>query len=83
MISVHFLSKSFSISVIQVYAPTIDAEDVEVDQFYEDQQDILEKKKEIKKDILLIIGDWKAKVGNQEISRIIGKFGLWVQNEAG
>ena len=76
MISVHFLSKSFSISVIQVYAPTIDAEDVEVDQFYEDQQDILEKKKEIKKDILLIIGDWKAKVGNQEISRIIGKFGL-------
>ena len=75
MISVHFLGKSFSISVIQVYAPTIDAEEVEVDQFYEDQQDILGKKK-IKKDILLIIGDWKAKVGDQEISRIIGKFGL-------
>ena len=75
MISVHLLGKSFSISVIQVYAPTIDAEEVEVDQFYEDQQDILGKKK-IKKDILLIIGDWKAKVGDQEISRIIGKFGL-------
>ena len=74
MISVHFLGKSFSISAIQVYAPTIDAEEVEVDQFYEDLQDILEKK--IKKDILLIIRDWKAKVGDQEISRIIGKFGL-------
>ena len=75
MIWICFQGKPLNITVIQVYAPTIDAEEVEVDQFYEDQQDILGKKK-IKKDILLIIGDWKAKVGDQEISRIIGKFGL-------
>ena len=84
MISVHFQGKSFNITVIQVYALTRNAEEAEVEQFYEDLQDLLEltpKKK--KKDVLFIIGDWNAKVESQEIPGVTGKFGLGVQNEAG
>ena len=91
MISVHFQGKPFNITVIQVYAPTSNAEDAEVERFYEDLQDLLEltPKKDVlleltpKKDILLIIGDWNAKVGSQEIPEVTGKFGLRVQNEEG
>ena len=79
MISVHFQGKPFNITVIQVYAPTSNAEEAE--QSYEDLQDLLELI--LKKDVLFIIGDWNAKVGIQEISRVTGKFGLGVQNEAG
>ena len=67
--------------VIQVYALTSNAQETEVEQFYEDLQDLLELTP--KKDILYIIGDWNAKVGSQEIPGIMGKFGLGVQNEAG
>ena len=67
--------------VIQVYAPTSNAEEAEVEWFYEDLQDLLELTR--KKDVLFILGDWNAKVGSQEISRVTGKFGLGVQNEAG
>ena len=81
MISVHFQGKSFNIMVMQVYAPTRNAEEAEVEQFYEDLQDLLEMTP--KKDILFITGDWIVKVGSQEIPRIIYKFGLGVQNEAG
>ena len=81
MISVHFQGKSFSITVIQVYAPTTNAEEAEVEQFYEDLQDLLELTP--KKDVLFIIGDWNAKVGSQEIPGVTGKFVLGVQNEAG
>ncbi|MES8546504.1 endonuclease/exonuclease/phosphatase family protein, partial [Cutibacterium acnes] len=81
MISVHFQGKPFNITVIQVYAPTSNAEEVEVEQFYEDLQDLLELTP--KKDVLFIIGDWNAKVGSPEIRGITGKFGLGVQNEAG
>ena len=81
MISVHFQGKPFNIIVIQVYAPTSNAEEAEVECFYEDLQDLLELTP--KKDVLFIIGDWNAKVGNQEIPGITGKFGLGVQNEAG
>ena len=81
MISVCFLGKPFSITVIQVYAPTSNAEEAEVEQFYEDLQDLL--KLTPKKDVLFIIGDWNAKVGSQEIPEVAGKFGLGVQNEAG
>ena len=81
MISVHFQGKPFSITVIQVYAPTTNAEEAEVEWFYEDLQHLLELTP--KKDVLFIIGDWNAKTGSQEIPRIIGKFGLGVQNEAG
>ena len=81
MISVHFQGKPFSIKVIQVYAPTTNAEEAEVEQFYEDLQDLLELT--LQKDVLFIIRDQNAKVGSQEILRIIGKFGLEVQNEAG
>ena len=81
MISVHFQGKSFSIRVIQVYALTSKAEEVEAEQFYEDLQDLLELTP--KKDVLLIIGDWNAKVGSQETPGVTGKFGLGVQNEAG
>ena len=70
----------FNITVIQVCAPTTDAEEVEVEQFYEDLQDLLELTPQ--KDVFFIIGDWNAKVGSQEISGITGKFGLGVQNEA-
>ena len=81
MISVHFQGKQFNISVIQVYAPTTNAEEAEVEWFYEDLQDLLELKP--KKDVLFIIGDWNAKVGSQETPGVTGKFGLGVRNEAG
>ena len=81
MISVHFQGKPFSIKVIQVYAPTSNAEEVEVEWFYEDLQDLLELTH--KKDVLFIIADWDANVGSQEIPGVTGKFGLVVQNEAG
>ena len=81
MISVHFQGKPFSILVIQAYAPTSNAEEAEVEQFYEDLQDLIELT--LKKDVLFIIGDWNAKVGSQETPGVIGKFGLGVQNEAG
>ena len=79
--SVHFQGKTFSITVIQVYTPTTNAEEAEAERFYEDLQDLLELKP--KKDVLFIIGNWNAKVGSQEIPEITGKFGLGVQNEAG
>ena len=79
MISVHFQGKPFNITVIQVYALTSNAEEAE--RFYEDLQDLLELTP--KKDVLFIIGDWKAKVGSQETPGVTGKFGLGVQNEAG
>ena len=81
MISVCFQGKPFKITVIQVYAPTSKAEEVEVEQFYEDLQDLLELIP--KKDILFIRGDWNAKVGSKETPGVTGKFGLGVQNEAG
>ena len=79
MISVCFKGKPFSITVLQVYALNSNAEEAEW--FYEDLQDLLELTP--KKDVLFIIGDWKAKVGSQEIPGVTGKFGLGVQNEAG
>ena len=81
MISVHFQGKPFNITVIQVYALTTNAEEVEVEQFYDDLQDLLELTQ--KKDVLFITGDWNAKVGSQEIPGITGRFGLGMQNEAG
>ena len=81
MISVRFQGKPFNITVIQVYAPTSNAEEAEVEQFYEDLQGLLELTP--KNDILFIIGDWNAKVGSQETPGVTGKFGLGVQNEAG
>ena len=81
MISVRFQGKPFNITVIQAYAPTINAEEAEVEWFYEDLQDFLELT--AKKDVLFIIGDWNTKVGSQEIPGVTGKFGLGVQNEAG
>ena len=81
MISVHFQGKPFNITVIQVYISTSNAEEAEVEWFYEDLQDLLELTPP--KDILFIIGDWNAKVGSQEIPGVTGKFGLGVQNEAG
>ena len=81
MLSVHFQGKPFNIIVIQVYAPTSNAEEAEVEQFYEDLQDLLELTP--KKDVLFIIGDWNAEVGSQETPRVTGRFGLGVQNEAG
>ena len=81
MISVHLQSKPFNITVIQVYAPTSNAEETEVEWFYEDLQDLLELTP--KKDVLFIIGDWNAKVGSQETPGVTGKFGLGMQNEAG
>ena len=84
MISVYFQGKTFNITVIQVYAPTADAKEAEVDQFYEDLQNFLQlTHTHTHKDVLFIIRDWNAKVGSQEISRVIGKFVLEVQNEAG
>ena len=80
MISVHFQGKPFSITVIQVYALTSNAEEVEVERFYEDLQDLL--KLTPKKDVLFITGDCNAKVESQELPGITGKFGLGVQNEA-
>ena len=81
MISVRFQAKPFSITVIQVYAPTSNAEEAEVERFYEDLQDLLELTPQ--KDVLFIIGDWNAKVGSQETPGVTGKFGLGIQNEAG
>ena len=81
MISVRFQGKPFNIIVIQVYAPTSNAEEAEVEWFYEDLQYLLELTP--KKDILSITGDWNAKVRSQKIPGITGKFGLGVQNEAG
>ena len=78
--SVRFQGKPFNITVIQVYAPTSNAKEAEVERFYEDLQDLLEQSP--KKDVLFIIGDWNAKVGSQEIPGVTDKFGLWVQNEA-
>ena len=78
---VHFQGKPFNITVIQVYAPTTNAEEAEAEQFYEDLQDLLELT--APKDVLFIIGDWNAKIGSQEIPGVTGKFGLGVQNEAG
>ena len=80
-ISVLSQGKPFNIMVIQVYAPTSNTEEAEVEWFYEDLQDLLELT--TKKDVLLIIGDWNAKVGSQETPGVTGKFGLGVQNEAG
>ena len=81
MISVHFQGKPINITVIQIYATTSNAEAAEVEQFYEDLQDLSELTP--KKDVLFITGDWKAKVGSQETPGVTGKFGLGVQNEAG
>ena len=81
MISIHFQGKPINITVIQVYAPTSNAEEAEVEQFYEDLQNLLELTP--KKDVLFIIRDWNAKVGSQESPRVTGKFGLGVQNKAG
>jgi len=81
MISLRFQGKPFSITVIQVYAPTSNTEEAEVEQFYEDLQDLLEQTPP--KDVLFIIGSWNAEVGSQEIPGVTGKFGLGVQNEAG
>ena len=81
MISVHFQGKPFNITVIEVYAPTSNTEEAEVEKFYEDLQDLLELSPP--KYILFIIGDWNAKIGSQETPRVTGKFGLRVQNEAG
>ena len=80
MISVHIQGKPFNITVIQVYAPTSNAEEAEVEWFYEDLQDLLELTP--KKDVLFIIGDWNAKVGSQETPGVKGKFGLGIWNEA-
>ena len=80
MITVPFQGKSFNITVIQVYAPTTNAQEAEVEQFYEDLQNLLELTPP--KDVFFIIGDWDAKVESQEISGITGKFALGVQNEA-
>ena len=81
MTSVRFQGKPFNITAIQVYAPTSNPEETEVQWFYEDLQDLLELAP--KKDVLFITGDWNEKVGSQEIPRVTGKFGLGVQNEAG
>ena len=74
MISVHLQGKPFSISVIQVYAPTSNAEEADIEGFYEDLQDLVELTP--RKDVLFIIGDWNAKVGGQETPGVTGTFGL-------
>ena len=81
MISVRFQGKPFSITVIQIYAPPSNAEESEVEWFYEDLQDLLELIPP--KDFLFIIGEWNAKVGSQETPGVTGKFGLGIRNEAG
>ena len=80
MISVRLQGKPFNITVIQVYAPTSNAEEAEVEWFYEDLQDLLELTPN--KDVLFIIGDWNAKIESQEIPGVTGRFGLGVQNKA-
>ena len=82
MVSVHFQGKPFNITVIQVYAPTSNVEEAEVEPFYEDLQDLLELTPP-QKNVLFIIGDWNAKVGSQETPGVTGKFGNGVQNEEG
>ena len=79
--SLCFQGEPFSITVIQVYAPTTKAEEAEVERYHNDLQDLL--KLTWKKDVLFIIGDWNAKAGSQEISEVTGKSGLGIQNEAG
>ena len=81
MISVRFQGKPCNITIIQVYAPASNAEEAEVERFYEDLQDLLELTP--KKDVLFITRDWNAKVGSQETPGVTGKFGLGVQNEQG
>ena len=81
MISVCFQGKPFNITVIQVYAPTSNAEEAEVEQFYEDLQDLLELTPQ--KDVIFITRDWNAKVGSQETPGVTGKFDLGMWNEAG
>ena len=80
MISVHFQGKAFNITVIQVYAPTGNAEEAEVERFYEDLQNLLELTP--KRDVLFIIRDWNETIGSQETPGVTGKFGLGVKNEA-
>ena len=79
MISVRFQGKPFNIMVIQVYVPTSNAEEAEVEWFYEDLQDLLELTP--RKDVLFIIADWNAKVGSQETPGVTGKFGIGMRNE--
>ena len=81
MIYVRFQVKPFDIMVIQAFAPTSNAEEAEVERFYEDLQDLLELTPQ--RDVLFIIGDWNAKVGSQETPGVTGKLGLGVRNEAG
>ena len=81
MISVRFQGKPFNITVVQIYAPTTNAKEAEVEWFYDDLQDLL--KVTPKKDVLFITDNWNSKVGSQEIPGVTGKFGLGVQNEAG
>ena len=81
MISVHFQGRPFNITVIQLYAQSSNAEKAEVEQFYEDLQDLVELTP--KKDVLFIIGYWNAKVGSQETPGVTGKFGPGIRNEAG
>ena len=81
MISVRFQGKPFNITVIQVYAPTSNAEEAEVEWFYEDLQDPLELTPQ--NDVLFLIRDWNAKIGSQETLGVTGKFGLGIQNETG
>ena len=81
MISVRFQGKPFNITVIQVYAPTSNAEEAEVEWFYADLQDLLELTP--KRDVLFIIGDWNANARSQETPGLTGKFGLGIRNEAG
>ena len=81
MISVRLQGKLFNITVIQIYAPTSNAEEAKVERFYEDLQDLLELTP--KKDVLFTIGEWNAKVGSQETPGVTGKFGLGMRNEAG
>ena len=79
MISVRFQGKPFNIMVIQVYAPTSNAEEAEIERFYEDLQDLRELT--LKRDVLFIIGDWNANVGSQESPGVTGKFGLGIWSE--
>ena len=81
MISIHFQGKPFNIKIIQVYAPNSNSEEAEIEQLYEDQQDLLELTP--KKEVIFTMGDWNAKIGSQETPGVTGKFGLGVQNEAG
>ena len=78
MISVHFQGKPFNITVIQVYAPTSNIEEAEVERFYEDLQDLLELT--APNNVLFTIGDWNEETGSQETPGVTGKFGLWLQN---